>query len=349
MPVVISGVLKDGAGQPVTDCKILLKALNTTSEVIVTTTASVGTDAGRYRIEARPGRYAVTLAISGYPPSGVGNIEVRPDSPDAPLNDYLMEVKSEDLTSEAMKQFQALALQARESANKALTSETSATDSAAAALVSQNAAKISEDNAAASAAQALKSQTSAKTSETNASTSEKNAAGSAAAALTSQSAAKTSEDNAATSEAEASDRAVSATKDAQRAETARTAAEAAAASVNVHEAPSDGICYVRQNGAWVQQGAFDVGVAASTGEVNSTAHQLFTLDGTRDNTVTFEGLPAGRAMVIALVFHGKGGAITWPDNLAWSQNDIPKLSGTRTVISILWDGETLTGTTALTV
>ncbi|EBB5475901.1 hypothetical protein FHA82_07300 [Salmonella enterica] len=78
----------------------------------------------------------------------------------------------------------------------------------------------------------------------------------------------------------------------------------------LEDAPSDGICYVRQNGIWVQQGAFDVGVAASTGEVNSTAHQLFTLDGTKDNTVTFEGLPAGRATVIALVFHGKGGAIT---------------------------------------
>ncbi|EDW2057165.1 hypothetical protein S518_005147 [Salmonella enterica subsp. enterica] len=348
MPI-ISGTLTDGAGQPITDCKILLKALNTTSAVIVTTTASVGTDAGKYRIEAQPGRYAVTLAISGFPPSMVGHIEVRPDSPDAALNDYLRDIKSEDLTSEAMKQFQELASQARESADKALASETSAAGSAAAALVSQNAAKTSEDNAAASAAQALKSQTAAKTSETNASTSEENAAASAAAALASQTAAKLSEDNTATSEATASDKAASATKDAQRAETARAAAEAAAASVDVHEAPSDSICYVRQNGAWVQQGAFDVGVAASTGEVNSTAHQLFTLDGTKDNTVTFTNLLAGRAMVIALVFHGKGGSITWPDNLTWSQNEIPKLADTRTVISILWDGETLTGTTALTV
>ncbi|ECK2143376.1 hypothetical protein FQW43_27430 [Salmonella enterica subsp. enterica serovar Enteritidis] len=348
MPI-ISGILTDGAGQPITDCKILLKALNTTSAVIVTTTASVGTDAGKYRIEAQPGRYAVTLAISGFPPSMVGHIEVRPDSPDAALNDYLRDIKSEDLTSEAMKQFQELASQARESADKALASETSAAGSAAAALVSQNAAKTSEDNAAASAAQALKSQTAAKTSETNASTSEKNSADSAAAALASQNAAKTSEDNAATSEATASDKAASATKDAQRAETARTAAEAAAASVDVHEAPGDGVCYVRQNGEWVQQGAFDVGVASSLGGINTTSHQLFTLDGTKDNTVTFEGLPAGRAMVIALVFKGAGGVITWPDDLAWSQNDTPKLADTRTVISILWDGETLTGTTALTV
>ncbi|EBK1958263.1 hypothetical protein LZ92_05765 [Salmonella enterica] len=348
MPI-ISGTLTDGAGQPIADCTILLKALNTTSAVIVTTTASVGTDAGKYRIEAQPGRYAVTLAISGVPPSMVGHIEVRPDSPDAALNDYLRDIKSEDLTSEAMKQFQELASQARESADKASASQTSAARDAAAALVSQNATKISEDSAAASAAKTLKSQTAAKTSETNAASSEKNAANSAAATLASQNAAKVSEDAAKASQVASATSADSAAKDAQRAETARAAAETAAASVDVHEAPSDGICYVRQNGDWVQQGAFDVGISASTGEINSTSHQLFTLDGTKDNTVTFKGLPAGRAMVIALVFKGKGGVITWPDDLTWSQNDAPKLADTRTVISILWDGETLTGTTALTV
>ncbi|EJV3808983.1 prophage tail fiber N-terminal domain-containing protein [Salmonella enterica] len=348
MPI-ISGILTDGAGQPITDCTILLKALNTTSAVIVTTTASVGTDAGKYRIEAQPGRYEVKLAISGSQPRTVGHIEVRPDSPDAALNDYLRDIKSEDLTSEAMKQFQELASQARESADKALVSETAASGSAAKALASQQAAKISEDSAAASAAKALKSQAAAKTSETNAGVSEKNAADSAAAALTSQNAAKLSENNATTSEAAASNKAASATKDAQRAETARTAAETAAASVDVHEAPSDGICYVRQNGAWVQQGTFDVGISASAGEVDALTHQLFTLDGTQDNVVTFTNLPAGRASVLALVFKGAGGTITWPDNLTWSQNEIPKLAATRTVISILWDGEMLTGTTALTV
>ncbi|EBW9463753.1 phage tail protein, partial [Salmonella enterica subsp. enterica serovar Panama] len=155
MPI-ISGTLTDGAGQPIADCTILLKALNTTSAVIVTTTASVGTNAGKYRIDAQPGRYAVTLAISGARPSMVGHIEVRPDSPDAALNDYLRDIKSEDLTSEAMKQFLELASQSRESADKALASETSATGSAAEALVSQQAAKSSEDSAAASAAKALK-------------------------------------------------------------------------------------------------------------------------------------------------------------------------------------------------
>lgn len=146
------------------------------------------------------------------------------------------------------------------------------------------------------------------------------------------------------------DKVVNAIDTVQKAEQAvNNALEHALTIIEVHEAPHDDVCYVRQNGDWVQQGAFDVGISASTGEINSTSHQLFTLDGTQDNTVTFKGLPAGRAMVIALVFKGKGGVITWPDDLTWSQNDAPKLADTRTVISILWDGETLTGTTALTV
>ncbi|HDP0319418.1 TPA: prophage tail fiber N-terminal domain-containing protein [Salmonella enterica subsp. enterica serovar Concord] len=348
MPI-ISGTLTDGAGQPIAGCNIQLKALNTTSAVIITTTAEIGTDAGKYRIDAQPGRYAVTLAIDGRHPSMVGHIEVRPDSPDAALNDYLRDIKSEDLTSEAMKQFQELASQARENADRAAASEKSAGTSAAASLASQKSAKLSEDNAAASAKAALKSQTAAGASEKAAKTSQDAAADSAAAALASQKATKVSEEAAAGSAAAAltSQKAAKVSEDA--AEESRIAAEAAAKSVDVHEAPADGVCYVRQNGTWIRRGAFDVGIAASTGAVNSTSHQLFTLDGTRDNTVTLTGLPEERAMVIALVFKGKGGTITWPDNLTWSQNEIPKLAVTRTVVSILWDGETLTGTTALTV
>ncbi|HCM1954402.1 TPA: prophage tail fiber N-terminal domain-containing protein [Salmonella enterica subsp. salamae serovar 9,46:z4,z24:z39:z42] len=89
MPV-ISGVLKDGAGQPVPDCTIQLHALNTTRDIIITTTASVGTTAGQYRIEALPARYEVVLAISGRPPQKVGVIDVYADSAGGTLNDFLM-------------------------------------------------------------------------------------------------------------------------------------------------------------------------------------------------------------------------------------------------------------------
>ncbi|EAR2011645.1 prophage tail fiber N-terminal domain-containing protein, partial [Salmonella enterica] len=48
MPVLISGVLKDGAGTPVQNCTIQLKACRTSTTVVVNTVASENPDdAGR--------------------------------------------------------------------------------------------------------------------------------------------------------------------------------------------------------------------------------------------------------------------------------------------------------------
>ncbi|ECE7752386.1 hypothetical protein EUW85_24395, partial [Salmonella enterica subsp. enterica serovar Ngili] len=118
MPI-ISGTLIDGAGQPVTDCTIQLRAMNTTSAVVVTTTASVGTNAGHYRIEAQPARYDVTLVIEGWPPKKVGVIDVYTDSPDGTLNDFLTVVGGDYLTPDALKQFEQMAQQAREAGERA--------------------------------------------------------------------------------------------------------------------------------------------------------------------------------------------------------------------------------------
>ncbi|EFQ9238768.1 prophage tail fiber N-terminal domain-containing protein [Salmonella enterica] len=206
MPI-ISGTLKDGAGQPIAGCTIQLKAMNTTSAVIRSTTARVGANAGAYSIDAQPGRYEVTLAVEDYPPHKVGVIDVYADSPDGTLNDFLTATKAEYLTPDVMNQFKLLAQQSREAAeaagvasqgvstikdaaekaasNAALSeinaagSVTKTAASSAAALVSQNAAKTSEDAASASAVKA--------------SVSEANAYYSAAAALASQNAAKQSE------------------------------------------------------------------------------------------------------------------------------------------------------------
>lgn len=117
MPV-ISGTLKDGAGIPVPDCQIILGALNTTSAVIVTTTASVGVKAGQYHLDAQPGRYDVTLAISGSPPHKVGVIDVYADSKDGTLNDYLTALTGDYVTPDRLKQFEQLAQQVREDAEQ---------------------------------------------------------------------------------------------------------------------------------------------------------------------------------------------------------------------------------------
>ncbi|ELG4332075.1 prophage tail fiber N-terminal domain-containing protein [Salmonella enterica] len=78
MPVLISGVLKDGTGTPVQNCTIQLKACRTSTTVVVNTVASENPDdAGRYSMDVEQGQYTVTLLVEGYPllaiayPSGI--------------------------------------------------------------------------------------------------------------------------------------------------------------------------------------------------------------------------------------------------------------------------------------
>lgn len=118
MPI-ISGTFKDGAGHPVADCNIILKALNTTNAVIMTTTASVGASKGEYRIEAQPGRYEVTLSVETWPPRRVGTIDVYADSPDGTLNDFLTAVTGDYLMPDVMKQFEVLTEQAQQALKQA--------------------------------------------------------------------------------------------------------------------------------------------------------------------------------------------------------------------------------------
>ncbi|HHY0904763.1 TPA: prophage tail fiber N-terminal domain-containing protein, partial [Salmonella enterica] len=205
MPI-ISGVLKDGAGQPIAGCTIQLKATNTTSVVIRTTTARVGVTAGVYRIEAQPARYEVTLAVEDYPPQKVGVIDVYADSPDGTLNDFLTVTKVEYLTPDVMNQFKLLAQQAREAAEAANTAsqgvstiKDAAEKAASNAVLSENSAADSALAAGASEINAAGSVLAARTSEINAAGSVAKAAVSAVAALVSQNAAKSSETNALTS------------------------------------------------------------------------------------------------------------------------------------------------------
>ncbi|HIB1403262.1 TPA: prophage tail fiber N-terminal domain-containing protein, partial [Salmonella enterica subsp. enterica serovar Muenchen] len=196
MPI-ISGTLTDGAGQPIAGCTIQLKALNTTSAVIRTTTARVGVTAGVYRIEAQPARYEVTLAVEDYPPQKVGAIDIYADSPDGTLNDFLTATKAEYLTPDVMNQFKLLAQQSREAAEAAGVASRGISAIKDAAEKAASNAALSENNASASAR-------AARTSEINAAGSVTQAAASAAAALVSQNAAKTSEDAASASAVKAS-------------------------------------------------------------------------------------------------------------------------------------------------
>ncbi|EQA7510933.1 prophage tail fiber N-terminal domain-containing protein [Escherichia coli] len=107
MAVKISGVLKDGAGKPVQNCTIQLKAKRNSTTVVVNTVASENPDeAGRYSMDVEYGQYAVILLVDGFPPSHAGTITVYEDSQPGTLNDFLGAMTEDDARPEALRRFE---------------------------------------------------------------------------------------------------------------------------------------------------------------------------------------------------------------------------------------------------
>ncbi|EGE8883548.1 phage tail protein [Salmonella enterica subsp. enterica serovar Enteritidis] len=236
MPVLISGVLKDGTGTPVQNCTIQLKACRTSTTVVVNTVASENPDdAGRYSMDVEQGQYTVTLLVDGYPPSHAGVITVYDDSKPGTLNDFLGAMTEDDVRPEALRRFEAMveevarqaseasrnATAAGQASEQAQTSAGQASESATAAVNAAGAAEASATQAASSAASAESSAGTATTKAGKASAS----AASADTARTAAAAAKTSETNAATS--------------ASTAAASATAASSSASEASTHAAASD--------------------------------------------------------------------------------------------------------------
>ncbi|EBY2170752.1 hypothetical protein DU816_17970 [Salmonella enterica subsp. enterica serovar Saintpaul] len=200
MPVLISGVLKDGTGTPVQNCTIQLKACRTSTTVVVNTMASENPDdAGRYSMDVEQGQYTVTLLVEGYPPSHAGVITVYDDSKPGTLNDFLGAMTEDDVRPEALRRFEAMveevARQASEASRNATVAgqaseqaQTSAGQAAESATAAVNAAGAAE----ASATQAASSAASAESSAGTATTKAGEASASAASADTARTAAAAS-------------------------------------------------------------------------------------------------------------------------------------------------------------
>ncbi|WP_250245474.1 prophage tail fiber N-terminal domain-containing protein [Escherichia coli] len=209
--VKISGVLKDGAGKPIQNCTIQLKAKRNSTTVLVNTVASENPDeAGRYSMDVEHGQYSVILLVEGFPPSHAGTITVYEGSRPGTLNDFLGAMTEDDARPEALRRFELMVNEVARHAGASSQSAAAAKKSETAAASSKNAAKTSETNAANSAQAAAASQTAsansataAKKSETNAKNSETATKASEKNAKSSQTAAKTSETNAKDSEANA--------------------------------------------------------------------------------------------------------------------------------------------------
>ncbi|HCS3925473.1 prophage tail fiber N-terminal domain-containing protein, partial [Escherichia coli] len=187
MAVKISGVLKDGAGKPVQNCTIQLKARRNSTTVVVNTVASENPDeAGRYSMDVEYGQYSVSLLVEGFPPSHAGTITVYEDSRPGTLNDFLGAMTEDDARPEALRRFELMVEEAARNAEAASKSAAAAKKSETAAASSKNAAKTSETNAANSAQAAATSQTASANSATAAKKSETNAKNSETAAKTSE-------------------------------------------------------------------------------------------------------------------------------------------------------------------
>ncbi|HHL7138538.1 TPA: prophage tail fiber N-terminal domain-containing protein, partial [Escherichia coli] len=244
MAVKISGVLKDGAGKPVQNCTIQLKAKRNSTTVVVNTLASENPDeAGRYSMDVEYGQYSVILLVEGFPPSHAGTITVYEDSQPGTLNDFLGAMTEDDARPEALRRFELMVEEvarnasavaqntaaAKKSASDASTSAREAATRATDAAGSARAASTSAGQAASSAQSASSSAGTASTKATEASKSAAAAESSKSAAATSAGAAKTSEMNAAASQKSAATSASTATTKAS--EAATSARDASASKV----------------------------------------------------------------------------------------------------------------------
>ncbi|QBR15001.1 peptidase S74 [Escherichia coli] len=244
MAVKISGVLKDGAGKPVQNCTIQLKAKRNSTTVVANTVASENPDeAGRYSMDVEYGQYSVILLVEGFPPSHAGTITVYEDSQPGTLNDFLGAMTEDDVRPEALRRFELMVEEvarnasavaqntaaAKKSASDASTSAREAATHATDAAGSARAASTSAGQAASSAQSASSSAGTASTKATEASKSAAAAESSKSAAATSAGAAKTSEMNAAASQKSAATSASTATTKAS--EAATSARDASASKV----------------------------------------------------------------------------------------------------------------------
>ncbi|HBL7189552.1 TPA: prophage tail fiber N-terminal domain-containing protein [Escherichia coli] len=296
MAVQISGVLKDGAGKPIQNCTIQLKAKRNSTTVLVNTVASENPDeAGRYSMDVEYGQYSVILLVEGFPPSHAGTITVYEGSRPGTLNDFLGAMTEDDVMPEALRRFEEMVEEAARNAEAASQSAAAAKKSETAAASSKNAAKTSETNAANSAQAAAASQTAsansataAKKSETNAKNSETAAKTSETNAKSSQTAAKTSETNAKASETAAKNsQNAAAESESAAAGSATSAAGSATAAANSQKAAKTS-----------ETNAKSSQTAAKTSETNAKASET-AAKSNQDAAAESESAAAGSASAAA--------------------------------------------------
>ena len=294
--VKISGVLKDGAGKPIQNCTIQLKAKRNSTTVLVNTVASENPDeAGRYSMDVEYGQYSVILLVEGFPPSHAGIITVYEGSRPGTLNDFLGAMTEDDVMPEALRRFQEMVEEAARNAEAASQSAAAAKTSETAAASSKNAAKTSETNAANSAQAAAASQTASANSATAAKKSENNSKASETASKTSETNAKNSEVAAESSQSAAANSATAAKNSqdaAAQSERAAASSASAAATSATASANSQRAAKTSETNAKTSE------TAAKTSETNAKASETAAKN-SQDAAAQSESAAAGSASAAA--------------------------------------------------
>ncbi|WP_213209316.1 prophage tail fiber N-terminal domain-containing protein [Escherichia coli] len=294
--VKISGVLKDGAGKPIQNCTIQLKAKRNSTTVLVNTVASENPDeAGRYSMDVEYGQYSVILLVEGFPPSHAGIITVYEGSRPGTLNDFLGAMTEDDVMPEALRRFEAMVEEAARNAEAASQSAAVAKKSETAAASSKNAAKTSETNAANSAQAAAASQTASANSATAAKKSENNSKASETASKTSETNAKNSEVAAESSQSAAANSATAAKNSqdaAAQSERAAASSASAAATSATASANSQRAAKTSETNAKTSE------TAAKTSETNAKASETAAKN-SQDAAAQSESAAAGSASAAA--------------------------------------------------
>ncbi|HDK0730749.1 TPA: prophage tail fiber N-terminal domain-containing protein [Escherichia coli] len=294
--VKISGVLKDGAGKPIQNCTIQLKAKRNSTTVLVNTVASENPDeAGRYSMDVEYGQYSVTLLVEGFPPSHAGIITVYEGSRPGTLNDFLGAMTEDDVMPKALRRFEAMVEEAARNAEAASQSAAAAKKSETAAASSKNAAKTSETNAANSAQAAAASQTASANSATAAKKSENNSKASETASKTSETNAKNSEVAAESSQSAAANSATAAKNSqdaAAQSERAAASSASAAATSATASANSQRAAKTSETNAKTSE------TAAKTSKTNAKASETAAKN-SQDAAAQSESAAAGSASAAA--------------------------------------------------
>ncbi len=235
---------ENGAGKPIQNCTIQLKAKRNSTTVVVNTVASENPDeAGRYSMDVEYGQYSVALLVEGFPPSHAGTITVYEDSKPGTLNDFLGAATEDDVCPEALYRFEKMVEEAARNAEAASQSAAAAKKSETAAASSRNAAKTSETNAGNSAKAAASSKTAAQNAATAAERSETNARASEEASADSEEAsrrnAESAAENAGVATTKAREAAADATKAGQKKDEALSAATRAEKAADRAEAAAE--------------------------------------------------------------------------------------------------------------